>query len=393
MSPPGRPKGEYRSAQREGASVSPPGRPKGEYRSAQREGASVSPRGAMAPRATRGFTLVELMVGLTVGLFVSLAAISIFVSTRTLQTVSSAESRRGENARLAIDMLNTDFRSAGFQGCKSRLAGPPVSLLAPGNGIFLDSGSSGLGGSHGNGSVFTPALNVTLGSVAPTAPHVDSDVVSIRVPVEPMSLGLSAPMTSSLGAPTVGVNTAGNILSTGDIVLIANCKAAAIFQVTSSSPKTTGVLTHAVGGSFDPSNSSDDLQHVFRGDSAVYRLQTHHYYIANSVQRPGTSSMWRYDFPNGGLTAQEVVQGIDRMVVTYGVDNGDQTVSKYVDASSITSWDSVVSARIQFLSSTVKDGVALGSQPASFAGGTVIPTDRRLRSQVTEVVTLRSRAP
>ncbi len=41
MSPPGRPKGEYRSAQREGVPVSPPGRPKGEYRSAQREGSPV----------------------------------------------------------------------------------------------------------------------------------------------------------------------------------------------------------------------------------------------------------------------------------------------------------------------------------------------------------------
>ena len=30
MSPPGRPKGEYRSAKREGTPVSPPGRPKGE---------------------------------------------------------------------------------------------------------------------------------------------------------------------------------------------------------------------------------------------------------------------------------------------------------------------------------------------------------------------------
>ena len=32
MSPPGRPKGEYRSAQHEGIPMSPPGRPKGEYR-------------------------------------------------------------------------------------------------------------------------------------------------------------------------------------------------------------------------------------------------------------------------------------------------------------------------------------------------------------------------
>jgi len=44
MSPPGRPKGEYRSAQREGTPMSPPGRPKGEYRSAQREGTPVNLR-------------------------------------------------------------------------------------------------------------------------------------------------------------------------------------------------------------------------------------------------------------------------------------------------------------------------------------------------------------
>jgi len=31
MSPPGRPKGEYRRAQREGNFIRPPGRPRGEY--------------------------------------------------------------------------------------------------------------------------------------------------------------------------------------------------------------------------------------------------------------------------------------------------------------------------------------------------------------------------
>jgi 4a-hydroxytetrahydrobiopterin dehydratase len=45
MSPPGRPKGEYRSAQHEGNPVRPPGRPKGEYRSAQHEGNPVRPPG------------------------------------------------------------------------------------------------------------------------------------------------------------------------------------------------------------------------------------------------------------------------------------------------------------------------------------------------------------
>jgi len=43
MSPPGRPKGEYRSAQHGGYPVRPPGRPKGEYRSAQHGGCPFSP--------------------------------------------------------------------------------------------------------------------------------------------------------------------------------------------------------------------------------------------------------------------------------------------------------------------------------------------------------------
>ncbi|MDP1693780.1 MAG: MFS transporter, partial [Burkholderiaceae bacterium] len=54
MSPPGRPKGEYRSAQHEGTLMSPPGRPKGEYRSAQHEGALM---GTTALPSTRPFGL------------------------------------------------------------------------------------------------------------------------------------------------------------------------------------------------------------------------------------------------------------------------------------------------------------------------------------------------
>ena len=55
MNPPGRPKGEYRSAQHEGAPVNPLGRPKGEYRSAQHEGTTVSATpGRLAARHAHG---------------------------------------------------------------------------------------------------------------------------------------------------------------------------------------------------------------------------------------------------------------------------------------------------------------------------------------------------
>lgn len=341
----------------------------------------------------KGFTLVELMVGLAVGLFVSLAAISVFVSTRTLQTVASAETRMSENARLAMELLEKDFRSAGFSGCRALLADAPVSLLTPGNLLFLDTASdpAGIRGSHGSAGIFTPSLNSSLAALIPNS---NSDLISVRVPIEPMSLGLSSPMSSSTGDPQVGSNTAGNMIVRTDIVLIANCKGAAIFQVTADNPGITGALAHIVGGIFDPGNASNDLKQIFRGDSAVYRLQTHHYYVAPG-SHSGTNSIWRLIFPDpsNGEIPEEIVQGIDRMLITYGVDNGDQSIKKYVQADEISDWRNVISVRIQLLITTVRDGISLGSQVASFAGGTVVATDHRLRTQVTQVVTLRNRAP
>ena len=52
MSSPGRPKGEYRSAQHVDTPVSSPGRPKGEYRSAQHVGTPVSTPGRAAAPGT-----------------------------------------------------------------------------------------------------------------------------------------------------------------------------------------------------------------------------------------------------------------------------------------------------------------------------------------------------
>ena len=353
--------------------------------------------------AHSGFTLVELMVGMTVGLFVALAAISVFVSTRTLQTVSTADTRMNENARLALDILHVDLRNAGFQGCHQRDALPVDNLLTDSSKLFLGSATnlnvSGVYAVHGTGASFTPALNAVLATAVPP-PDPNSDVLSIRVPVEPLALGLSTPMTNSTGTPQVGANTPGNVFRTGDVALIANCKAAAIFQVTSANPDVSGLLSHAVGGVFQPGNASADLMNVFRGDSAVYRLQTRHYYVAPSVARPGTNSLWRYTFPSAAPRAQEVVAGIDRMLVSFGLDTGvatdrDLTVNRYVTADALTTlqWESVLAARIQLLSTTVRDGVTLTPQAASFAGSTVVGTDRRKRTEVTEVVTLRSRAP
>lgn len=349
---------------------------------------------------TRGVTLVELMVGLAVGLFVSLIAIAVFVSTRTLNVVNSSGSRMGENSRLAMDLLQDDLRNAGFQGCHDMVSEPPVSVLdsaAAQTVGFLDAPGSGLAAHRGTGTAFLPELPPALAAVSP-APDPTSDVLSVRVPADRMAYGLTATMTDNSAAPQVGAGVAGSTLRQGDIVLVASCKAGTIFQITEPDPAATGNLAHALAGpGISPGNASSDLMQRYRSDAAVYRLQTRHYYVAPSALHPGTRSLWRLTVPSpvGADNPQEMAEGIDRLNLTWGLDtDGDQTVNRYVAADAIDGrWDQVVSARLQMLSATTKDGVAQAPQTIDFAGSTFTAGDRRLRSVLTEVVTLRSRAP
>ena len=119
------------------------------------------------------------------GPFVVLVAVSIFVSTRMLHSVGSASTRMSENARLAMDTLQTDLRNASFIGCRPLLNEPPVSVLNAGNGAFLTP-AAGLQGYRGTGGGFSPALVAPLAAMpAASAPLLNSDVISVRVASDP----------------------------------------------------------------------------------------------------------------------------------------------------------------------------------------------------------------
>lgn len=346
--------------------------------------------------AARGMTLVELMVGMAVGLFVVLIAVAIFISTRTLHAVGSASTRMSENARLAMDVLQNDLRNAAFVGCRPLLNDAPIVVLLAGDGGFLSSGP-GLAGNRGTGAGFAPALTGPLAALpAASAPLPTSDVISVRVPTDMRGLGIVAAMPSTLAAPQVAASSPANTLAMGDIVLVASCKASTMFQITEANPAATGVLTHGIGGAFTPGNATDDLQQRFRTDATVYKMETRHYYVAPSSLRPGTNSLYRLVVPGTG-SAEEVSSGVDRLIVTYGIDGaaaaGQQNVDHYAGADGVSAWDRVVSVRLQMLIATAKDGVARSSQTVDFAGSAVAFTDRRLRSALTEVVTVRNGAP
>lgn len=100
----------------------------------------------------RGFTLIELMVALLLGLLVVAAAGSIFLSNRRVYGSTEAVNRIQENQRAAFEMMARDIRQAGANPC-TRFSTDPVSmrLTAP-DAAFWGHFNGGIRGESGGSS-------------------------------------------------------------------------------------------------------------------------------------------------------------------------------------------------------------------------------------------------
>ena len=89
-----------------------------------------------------------------------------------------------------------------------------------------------------------------------------------------------------------------------------------------------------------------------------------------------------------------MVEGIENFSLLFGEDlDGDHAANRYTAASSVTTWGNVVSVKAQLLLATVRDNVATSPQPYNFGGVSYTPTDRRVRSVQSAVITVRNRVP
>ena len=64
----------------------------------------------------QGFTLLELFVALSIGLFLFAGVMSVFVGLRTTSAETSSYGEMRENGRFAISLLTDDLMRVGFWG-------------------------------------------------------------------------------------------------------------------------------------------------------------------------------------------------------------------------------------------------------------------------------------
>lgn len=353
-----------------------------------KRGAITRPHGSAG--AQRGFTLVELMVGVALGLFLVAVMGTIYVGSKTTFQAQESTARLQENGRFAIDTIATDLRMSGFHGCLGQARATSFTNTLDTTTALLYDFSQPIWGSHHTGAAWSPGL---LAPVAGIGPSSQGDVLVVRHPVG-SGWALTAEMTGTAQPLTI---TPTSTIQKGDILLVADCGGAAVFQATNAAPGTGGSIDHQPGAAgVTPGVTTADLGRSYLQDASVWRMQTAVYYLANSVRRPGQMALWAYTAPGTNVPTQqsELVTGVERMVVRYGVDtNGDEAADQFHTADSVAAWNTVVSARIELLLVGPEGTVTTAPQPYVFDGQSTTPTDRRQRTVMSLVATLRNSVP
>lgn len=307
----------------------------------------------------QGFTLVEILVALFIGLFLIAGIIQLYLGARQTYRFEEALSRIQENGRYALDTIARDARMAGFSGC-TRLENMESATTLP-SPIF--------GVSQASEDDEADTLRTEL-SATDTA-----DIVTFRS-TSANGVPISANTTST--AITLAANPDG--FAGGNNLAIADCSNIDIFtadDVTGSGPVT---ITP------DPTLTHTYLAELAR-QAWVMRFRDVTYFIRPGAGGP--SALWRRV-----LGDEELVEGIEDMQVLYAEDtDGNGSPDLYRPADEVDNWNRVSGLRISLLLVSTEDNLAGEPQPIDWRDERLTPTDTRLRQVFTTTIALRNRLP
>jgi type IV pilus assembly protein PilW len=342
----------------------------------------------------RGLTMIELMISITIGLFLVGAIGYLYISSRGAYRSNAAQSRIQEDARFGLDALTHDARAVGDFGCSSSATVRTVPTLAPlslpgdgGVAVGFAGPSTALFGVDASSYQFPPAP--TTGFVPPQPvpkmpPWYAGDVLQMVIPTS-KPVPLTADADSAGNTVTISDNSAG--LRPGDYLLVANCINASVTQV-SSLP--TGTGPYVVGLYAQPLVPANVVpQMTLATHPSAQRVDAVTYYVG---QFPGRAWPALYRYSATYQVAEEVVDHVENMSVLYGGVGATPESAAQVTAAN--AWDKVNSIRVSLQVVGDEQSTAGQAVPVSLVPGTAYPApDTRLRQVFTATAALRNRLP
>jgi type IV pilus assembly protein PilW len=332
-------------------------------------------------RRAAGFTIVEMLVALALGLLVVGGVAAVLVSSSSIYRSSDGRAQIQESSRFALTMMQQDIRMAGYLGCfNPAVIKRAVTNLADNAAQFDGDYATGLGGYEAGPATWTPALDDAIGSLGAHAPVPGSDVLVVRAPIG-QSLPLSAPMGA--GADPIPLASTEGLVA-GGLAVVADCNAANVIIVTAV-PADMAIL-------HEPSrNSAAALTRAFSSfqHASVTPVASMVYFIAPAASGvPGQRAMWRQ---LGREAAEEVADGVDSMQLEYGIDtDADMTPNMFVKADLIGARP-VTAVKISLLLKSSDNKLLAKAATYTFEGrAPQTASDRRLYTPFTTTISLRN---
>lgn len=301
--------------------------------------------------ASQGFSLVELMVAMVLGLLIVGGVLSIFITTSRSYATNQAVSEVQGNARVAFELLTQNIRQAGLTGCNS-MDGRIANVLnngpenhntgAPPKDWWAD-WENVMRGYDGDQT----GLAVTVG----TAESQRVDGTDAMILMGATGTGLSVESSSNNNSAQFKLSAANPDWAKGDIIIVCDPDHATIMQITSynSSNKT---LVHNTGNSVSPGNCSKGLgfpadcsdvngnAYAFAKNSTVSKLASNAWYIGNNPA--GGRSLYKATVSAGSKSFQEIVRGVEDMQLEYHVKGA----AAFDKAKDVTNWNAVDAVKV-----------------------------------------------
>ncbi|RKZ37344.1 MAG: hypothetical protein DRQ49_16375 [Gammaproteobacteria bacterium] len=329
-----------------------------------------------------GFSLVELMIAMTISLVLMLGVATIMINTKRTYNVQQDKTQVQENARFAMEFLNKHLRMSGYFGCSGTVPTNITPLQGQDNI------------SRANLVTDLYPSDVILVS------FIDSEQAAFSVLHESPAPLNASPLQA--GQKVFTFTNRGELFP-NDQVIASDCGGSDRYEVESIDDTSNQVtLKTSLVRTYSNGNQSYGAQ--------LGRLVTYRYFVAatddgfslfRDKDKNASNSSLKFNDPldTNSENVEELIQGVENMQIRYGVDtDSDGAINQYQTSTQVNNnWNNVISVRITLLVNTIKERLDQEEDTGTYVldpnltyNSNGAPIDHRRRIIFTTTVMLRN---
>lgn len=329
----------------------------------------------------RGFSLIELMLAMTIGLLILTGLTTVFVNSSQSYAELRKTAEQIENGRYAVEFLTQDIRHAGFYGEFAALPAAPATLPDP-----CTAPTAGAVSDTVNNALAFPVQGVAAADFTTAASVPTNCAVSTLIPAANRVAGSDIIVVRRTDSSALPITDTATATPVQNAVYLQTTPTDAQFALGSAT---------ALDGTMDPAGGVLTTTSVFRQRpdlsatitppattypkiaAKIRKYRTHVYFVAPcSVPAGGGAvctgatddngrpipTLKRLELgTNGAFSIVPIAEGIQRIRFEYGIDSspatadpgtglvGDGFPDSYVHAPSAAQYASAVAVRVYVL--------------------------------------------